>query len=120
MYENIGKKIKTFAKLSCGIMSVLAIVGGIALACMDDSTLIIGIVTAIVSPFAFWISSWVLYAFGELVEKVVQIEINTRGGKKAPKINDEKIKKANSLLSQGLITKEEYQSIVNDATKESL
>ena len=121
MYENIGKKLKTFAKFSCIIMSVLAVIGGIVLACMDDSTLVIGLVTALVSPFVFWISSWVLYAFGELVEKVVLIEINTRGAsasKKAVKVNDEKIKKANALLSQGLITNEEYQSVLNDATKE--
>lgn len=45
-FNNIGGKIKNLAKWSCWIP----------------------LVSAIVLPFLIWISSWILYAFGELVE----------------------------------------------------
>ena len=73
-FDNIGGKIKNLAKWSCWITILLiwiaALIAFIVLAA-DDWTAelcVIPLVGAIVGPVFVWISSWAMYAFGELVE----------------------------------------------------
>ena len=44
----------------------------------SDDLMIYGVITIIVGPLAAWVSSWLLYGFGELIEKTTEIAENTR------------------------------------------
>ena len=75
MFENIGKKIKTYAKVITWlgiIFSALMLV----LMCFEAGTsggngalVVAGLIYAIVLGLLSWISSFFTYAFGELVEQ---------------------------------------------------
>lgn len=70
MYNNIGGKIKGSAIAVFIIGAIASIIVGIA-ALSDDSNsgdVESIILLLILGPVAAWISSWSLYAFGELVE----------------------------------------------------
>ena len=74
MYENIGKKLKGLALAVFIIMFILSIVGGAIIIIVDDDLVAVGIVVMLVMPLVAWISSWFLYGFGELIDKVCDIE----------------------------------------------
>lgn len=69
MYSNIGRKIKTLAKVFCWIGIISSVVSGIVvLATMGDAGVLLGILTIVMGPLLFWIGSFILYGFGQLVE----------------------------------------------------
>lgn len=78
-FDNIGAKIKNFAKWSCWIEIVLVwLAASIAFFDLisDDLTMDlcwIPLVSAVVCPFIIYINSWLLYAFGEAVENLSNI-----------------------------------------------
>ena len=126
MYENIGKKIKILAKILFGVLCAIGVIGGIVIASIDDYYTLIGVIVMVLLPLTAWISSWFLYGFGEIIDKLTDIEDNTRKslinsarnsqldiktGEKIKK-TEEKLKKLEGLLNQGLITKEEYEENV--------
>lgn len=83
MYENIGGKIKTLAKVICWIGIVLSIVFGlILLIALSTDSPAIGIAVAIpvtvLGAFLSWIGSFTLYGYGELIELTAKIEQNTK------------------------------------------
>ena len=78
MYDNIGAKLKGLAKAVFIILSLGFIVLGIVLICIDEDFILIGILQMVIGPFLAWVSSWVLYGFGEIIDKLTDIEINTR------------------------------------------
>ena len=81
-YDNIGKKIKGAAKAIFIIESILSlIVGLIIVTNFYDFEVVLGILLMIIGPIVAWVSSWLLYGFGELIDKVSGIERNTRGDK---------------------------------------
>ena len=43
----------------------------------DGVTMIIGLITMLAGPLLALVSSWILYGFGEMIEKIVDIEDNT-------------------------------------------
>lgn len=77
MYEGIGGKIKSFAKVVFIIEALGAIITGLILMFTDDDLALYGLITFILGPIAAWVSTWLLYAFGELVEKTADNEQNT-------------------------------------------
>ena len=66
-FNNIGKKIKTMAKISFYLLSVLFLFYGILLIIKTDND-ILGLLWLIFGPIISWISSFVLYGFGQLVD----------------------------------------------------
>ena len=84
LFSNIGGKLKKLA----GIITVVGIVLGVSILVISFSNSISrfgnfglfigGILGGSAIALIFWISSLSIYAFGELVEKTTQIEINTR------------------------------------------
>ena len=88
MYKNIGKKIKGLVKvlltISIIFIAIAAIAGIIALiAGINDSGMgagvailcIIGILlVAGIWILITWISTWILYGYGEIIDKVSDIE----------------------------------------------
>ena len=82
-FDNIGGKIKNLAKWSCWITILLlwifAAIGAIIMIADDTPEQIFYIIViALVGPFVVWIGSWVMYAFGEFVERTCDNEDNTR------------------------------------------
>lgn len=119
MFDNIGKKIKALAQVVCWI----GIIGGVILGLIlliaaggRDSALTVAIIILIASPLVSWISSFVLYGYGELIDKTADIAEYTRkfsistGNKTA---NNGKVDELKKLLAQGLITQEEYDSRIS-------
>ena len=76
LYEDIGTKIKGWAKVIFVVEALGAIITGIVLMC--DEAFFPGLLTALLGPVVAWVSSWILYGFGELIEKTVDNEANTR------------------------------------------
>ena len=68
MFNNIGGKIKTLAKVICWIGIIASVIGGIATMAMDEDMIIFGLLGMPVGALASWIGSFMLYGFGELVE----------------------------------------------------
>lgn len=82
LYENIGGKIKSWAKWIFIIEAIGAVIAGFVLMCtasdFDDLQILWGLLTMILGPCVALVSTWILYAFGELVEKTCDNENNTR------------------------------------------
>ena len=70
MYDNIGGKIKGLAKTMFIVEAIGAVIMGIVLLATDDDLIFAGLLTLFCGPIIAWVSSWVLYAFGELVEDI--------------------------------------------------
>ena len=117
MYDNIGRKIKVLAKASFIVAAIAEVITGIALMAADEDLILYGLLVLVVGPIVAWVSSWLLYGFGELIDKASDIERNTRGGKRKSeaqsKVDSERISKIEKLRSQGLITEEEYQQTLS-------
>lgn len=117
MYDNIGGKIKGLAKATFIVEAIAAVITGIALMVSDEDLIPVGLLVMLVGPIVAWVSSWLLYGFGELIDKASDIERNTRGGERKTeaqaKVDSERISKIEKLRSQGLITEEEYQKAIS-------
>ena len=115
MYDNIGRKIKGLAKAFFIVEAIATVIAGIALMAIDED--LIGVLILILGPVVAWVSTWLLYGFGELIDKTCDIERNTRGGERKSeaqsKVDAERINKIEKLRSQGLITEEEYQKAIS-------
>lgn len=68
MFDNIGGKIKTLAKVVCWIGIIACIITGIVLMATDEDLILVGILTVVVGSLLSWVSSFILYGFGQLVE----------------------------------------------------
>lgn len=77
MFDNIGKKIKGLATIICWIGIVASIFGGfgvwVAFSNGPGGLLFFLVIAGVGSLFS-WIGSFVLYGFGELIDKVANIE----------------------------------------------
>jgi hypothetical protein len=80
MYIDIGKKIKGWAKWIFIVGAFASVIGavGMLFAAEDGWVIITALLTLVLGPMLAWVSSWILYAFGELVEKTSANEQNTR------------------------------------------
>ena len=77
LYENIGRKIKNWAKWIFIVEAIGAIITGFVLLCLDEDFILYGLLAMILGPFVAWVGSWILYAFGELVEDVHALRSNS-------------------------------------------
>ena len=88
MYDNIGRKIKGLAMGLFIAQAACGVILGFVLMWLDEDLILYGLLSLILGPLFAWISSWLLYGFGELIDKVSDIERNTRGetGNDAPAV----------------------------------
>ena len=70
MFNNIGRKIKLCAELVTWIGIIISILTGIILMITDGTFngFFIGLLYCIIGPLACWVSAFVLYGFGQLIE----------------------------------------------------
>jgi hypothetical protein len=80
MFDNIGSKIKGLAKVITWLGIILSVIAGIVQISGGSSYygnsnpfVISGILTIVLGSLAAWISSFLLYGFGELVENSSRI-----------------------------------------------
>ena len=67
MFDNIGGKIKTLAQVICWIGIACSVVFGIAVVA-NEYTRLLGIAIIVLGPLLSWVSSFLLYGFGQLIE----------------------------------------------------
>lgn len=113
MYNNIGGKIKGLSKTVAVLEAVMAVIIGSIMMFADEDMLGAGVLVLAIGCLAAWISSWLLYGFGEIIEKVCSIEENTRNREINPEtqtsLNLKRQLEIERLYSQGMITEEEYK-----------
>lgn len=66
MFTNIGGKIKTTAAVCCWIVIIASVITGIVM--MANDAIAAGLLIIAGGSLIGWVSSFVLYGFGELVE----------------------------------------------------
>ena len=93
MYDNVGGKIKGLAKATFMVEAIVAVIIGIVLWINTEEWWCALILFC--GPIVAWVSSWLLYGFGEIIDKLCDIEQNTRGGQSKTKIKEtaEKVKR---------------------------
>ncbi len=106
MYNNIGKKIKVLAKVLAWIGIAASVISGLAMIIASSRVggpmALTGILAMVLGSLLSWVSSFVLYGFGEIVENSALIA----GKKESPSGNREKA--LFKMKEEGLITEEDY------------
>lgn len=99
MFDNIGRKIRMLAKVLMWIGIIAFAIYGIVM--FTEEKVLAGFLIIVIGALYSWVSSFVLYGFGQLVENSdIEAEKNNNNAKSATL---EKWRK------EGLITEEEYQ-----------
>lgn len=127
MFRNIGKKIKVLALIIFIIETAAAVIAGISMMAVDEFLIPSGFLVLVAGPVVAWISSWFMYGFGEIIDKLTAIEKNTRGEQSAPiqpqapvqqpiqqQVPSERIQRIENLHAQGLISEDEYQQAISN------
>lgn len=114
MYDKIGKKIKTLTKILTLILAIACIIVGFVFIANKE---LIGLIFILLCPVLIWISSFFMYAFGELVDKVCKIEKHINGGVSnittEQKSNNERRDKIEQLRALGMLSEEEYNDVIS-------
>ena len=116
MYDKIGSKIKILAKVMFFIGSFGSIMAGVAFMIDKNEFNFIGIIILVVGIILSLATSWILYGFGELIEKTSFIATNVYSSKNQKKeninIDCNRINEFEKLRFKGLITEDEYQKVL--------
>ena len=67
MFNNIGNKIKTYAEVVSWIGIIASVFTGIVIM-TTSAEFVLGLLICIIGSLLFWISSFFLYGFGQLIE----------------------------------------------------
>lgn len=76
LYADIGKKIKGLAKWSFIVEAIGTVIVGFIL--LLDEFFVLGLLLMFLGPIVAFVMSWCLYAFGEITDKLCDIERNTK------------------------------------------
>ena len=75
-YHNIGKKIKTLAMVGFIVETILFALYGVLIVAENRDFILTGQLVIILGPIFAWISSWLVYGFGQLIENSDMIAEN--------------------------------------------
>lgn len=76
LYNDIGGKIKSLARWTFIIGAVAALISGVAT--MAQINFFTGLIVMFLGPVVAFVSTWLLYGFGELIDKAGEIAQNTK------------------------------------------
>ena len=107
MYSNIGKKIKGLAVGVCVVEAIGAVICGILL-CIEEEAFAY-VLISIFGPIVAWVSSWLLYGFGEFVDNIGKIEENTRNKAKPSGVHQAHVQHVTEKKKTE-ITKQEFKN----------
>jgi len=68
MFDNIGGKIKTLAQVEAWVGIIGSILIGLFLIFINENYITTGFIILIIGPLGAWLSSLILYGYGELIE----------------------------------------------------
>ena len=68
MFGNIGGKIKALAQVITWIGIIGSVIGGISVIAISEYLMLTGLLIMIIGSLISWVSSFVLYGFGHLIE----------------------------------------------------
>lgn len=74
MFRNVGGKLKVYALIYFCVMTALTVITGILLI---PTHFIYGLLVTLLGPCSSLASSWFIYGFAEIIDKVTAIEENT-------------------------------------------
>lgn len=118
MFTNIGDKIKNLAAVITWIGIIGSILGGIVMIAVglesSEIFVLFGFLTAIAGSLVSWIGSFLLYGFGELIDRVAQIDRKLNNQASQPISGQQRIEALKAMLREGKITLEEYQEAVRN------
>ena len=82
-YDNIGEKIKGLARWAFAIEAISAVISGFVLMVQDEDMILIGLLVVVFGPIVAWVSSWLLYGYGQLIENsdIIAEEYNRKNEK---------------------------------------
>ena len=107
LFDDIGGKIKSLARVMCGAGMVVSFIAGIMQ--FVDEKLVLGCITIILGCISSWLGSFLLYGFGQLIQNSdILVAINTDNVFNAEHIN-EAIASLKELYENGDITEQEYE-----------
>ena len=109
MFDRIGSKIKGLASVITWIGIIVSCISGFALISGGDEQILIGIIVMIVGSLVAWISSFLLYGFGELIEKTCIIEERLSLHPQMQSVQECRNSELDELFRKGIISKEEYE-----------
>ena len=116
MYDNIGRKIKVLARTIFVILTVLTVIAGIIYFFIANKSgneffYFIGILYIILGPVCAWASTLTLCGFGEIIDKLTDIEYNTR--KENTKSRSDMIQEIEDSYKNGVISEDSYNNLMN-------
>ncbi len=115
MFTNVGNKIKVWASVLFWVGIAISVIYGLTMIVVLKQLAFIGVIIMAIGALASWLSSLVLYGFGELIENSSVI-----AGKKNADVS--KADTANEALekrqNEGVVTEEAYQKINDMAEKD--
>ncbi len=79
MFNNIGDKIKKLAMVSTILGIIISVIYGIVLMASDNDLIFVGLLVIVLGSLLFWIGSFTLYGFGEMIN---QLEYSNSNSKK--------------------------------------
>ena len=86
MFDNIGSKIKTLARIVCWLGIIISVISGLAIMVSNEETVFVGTLIILLGSIGSWIGSFVLYGFGQLIENSdTLVEISKHSISKSPK-----------------------------------
>ncbi len=95
MFDNIGRKIKTLAKWLAYLGFITSVISGIVLLIISlinfehiGWQILLVPIQIVLGCLISWLSVIILYGFGELIDKVSEIEKNTRTNTKTHSYSD--------------------------------
>ena len=109
MFDRIGSKIKGLASVITWLGIIASCAFGFVLMSNGDEMIFLSIAVMAVGSFVSWISSFLLYGFGELIEKACIIEERLSLHPQMQSTQDVHNSELDELLRKGIISKEEYQ-----------
>lgn len=80
MYSDIGGKIKVLAKIICIIGIVISVISGLGIIIVASISynpglsVLGGLLVIVLGTLFSWLSTFFIYGFGELIDKVTKIE----------------------------------------------
>lgn len=79
MFDNIGSKIKNLAQGVCFIGIACSVICGISFLAIDEDLFLVGLLVAVIGALCSWLGTFLLYGFGELIERVTSIDEKMKG-----------------------------------------
>lgn len=123
LYDDIGGKIKGWAKWMFVIESIAAVIAGVSFLFYSEYP-ILGLVLIILGPIVAFVSTWLLYGFGEIIDYLELIEENTstfyKKTKKEQSVKRIQVKTKESESIQTNDDEDQFQMEVMNMSKEDL